>query len=81
MRHVNLADAKAHLSKLIAEAENGETIEITKRGKVVAKIVPVGSKPKKPIDIEALRRFRATLTSPVQSTEESIREWKDYEKF
>ncbi len=81
MKHVNLADAKARLSELVADVEKGETVEIAKRGKVVAMIVPVPQKPAKRIDIEALRRFRETLTSPMQSTEESIREWKDYEKY
>jgi len=33
IRNVNLADAKAHLDKLIEQAARGETVRITRRGK------------------------------------------------
>ena len=36
MDAINLADAKAHLSELVAKAESGATICITRRGKPVA---------------------------------------------
>jgi prevent-host-death family protein len=36
MGNVNLADAKAHLSELVARAASGETVCITRRGKPVA---------------------------------------------
>jgi prevent-host-death family protein len=80
MKHVSLADAKARLSELVTNAEEGETIEITRRGKVVARLVPAETaRPK--IDIEALKRFRETLTGPVVDTEEELRAWKDEQKY
>ena len=49
-----LAEAKAHLSELIDRVAKGETVQITKRGKPVARLIG-DEKPRKPIDIEALR--------------------------
>ena len=80
MKHVSLADAKARLSELVTQAEDGETIEITRRGKVVARLVPATTaRPK--IDIEALRRHQQSLTSPVQNTDTELAEWKAENKY
>ena len=38
---IPLAQAKNQLSELIARVEHGESIEVTRRGKSVAKLVPV----------------------------------------
>ena len=40
MEKLSVSDAKAHFSKLIKRAESGRETVITKRGRVVAKIVP-----------------------------------------
>lgn len=56
MKHVSLAEAKANLSRLVTAAEAGETIEITRRGGVVARLTPA-ARPLKPIDFDALRRL------------------------
>ena len=40
MNSVSVYDAKAHFSELIKRAESGRITVITKRGRVVAKIVP-----------------------------------------
>ena len=60
MDTVSLADAKAHLSELVARAERGEEVCITKRGKPVVKLIRV-DQPKEPIDFEALRRLRESM--------------------
>lgn len=39
-RHVQLREAKAKLSELVAAAEHGEETVITKHGRAVARIVP-----------------------------------------
>ena len=44
---VNIHHAKTHLSKLIAQAENGEEVIIARNGKPVVKLVPITSKPKR----------------------------------
>jgi prevent-host-death family protein len=43
MDSVSVYDAKAHFSRLIERAEAGRATEITKRGRVVARIVPAGA--------------------------------------
>lgn len=42
MRQVGSFEAKTHLAELLAAAEAGETITITRRGKPVARLVPAG---------------------------------------
>jgi len=39
MRQVNVHEAKTHLSKLLAEVEDGEEIVIARAGKPVARLV------------------------------------------
>jgi prevent-host-death family protein len=40
MIRVNARDARKKLSDLLTEAEHGKTVEITRRGQVVAQLVP-----------------------------------------
>lgn len=40
MRTVAVADAKAHLSALLAAVEGGEVVAITRRGRIIARLVP-----------------------------------------
>jgi prevent-host-death family protein len=52
MRHVSVAEAKAHFSELLADAEHqGRTVVVEKHGRAVAHLVPVPkpspTKPKK----------------------------------
>ena len=61
MDSYSLADAKAHLSELINRVENGETVEITRRGKLVARLTPPERQLKK-VDVDALRRLTARHT-------------------
>ena len=42
MESVGLFEAKTHLSELIARAERGEEVIITRHNKPVAKLVPIG---------------------------------------
>ena len=74
MAAVNLADAKAHLSELVSKAETGEETIITRRGKPVAKLVPVAA-PKKAL--RSLSGFRATLPKATKSSVELIRQLRD----
>ena len=41
MEVINLADAKAHLSRLVEQVEAGDSIDITRRGKPVARLTAV----------------------------------------
>jgi prevent-host-death family protein len=70
MLDVSLADAKARLSDLVERAMHGEEVRITRRGKPVARIVPVGRE-RKPIDFAALK----ALTDSMPLQEESAGSW------
>jgi prevent-host-death family protein len=80
MKHVNLADAKARLSELVDLAEAGETIEILRRGKPVARLTPT-EEPKKPVDIEALRALTSKVSWQDQPAAEFIREMRDSDRY
>ncbi|MDI6024933.1 type II toxin-antitoxin system prevent-host-death family antitoxin [Corticibacterium sp. UT-5YL-CI-8] len=65
----NLAEAKSHLSELINRVEGGETVQIMKRGKPVAELVPI-RKPRKPIDKDFFKtetKHLRYLTTPTIS--------------
>lgn len=72
MEAFKLADAKAHLSELVSRAEAGETLEITRRGRPVARLVPVES-PRPVIDWDALRQVRAGAAADDATTVEELR--------
>jgi len=40
MVHANIYEAKTHLSRLVAQAEAGEEVVLSRAGKPVARIVP-----------------------------------------
>jgi len=44
---VNIHEAKTHLSRLLERVALGEEVIIAKAGKPVAKLVPVGTRPRK----------------------------------
>lgn len=65
---IGLFEAKTHLSELVARAEAGEEIVITRHNRPVARIVPMASEPSfDPVQrreaIEGLRRLREELRS------------------
>lgn len=57
-REVGLFEAKTHLSELVADVEGGDSITLTRRGKPVARLVPVEDH-RKAERREALRRMAA----------------------
>lgn len=77
MTHVNIAEAKAHLSDLIARAEAGETIQISRRGRPVVELRAI-EQPRNPVDVEALRAFIATLPRTPAGTVEAMRDEARY---
>lgn len=76
MDRINLADAKAHLSELVDRVEAGESVEITRRGKVAARIVPTTA-PRKPIDVAGIRVLRGSLRYQEEEAVDLIREMRD----
>ena len=43
VKQIGVYDAKTHLTRLLDEVERGETVEITRHGRPVARLVPVPS--------------------------------------
>lgn len=76
MDRINLADAKAHLSELLDRVEAGDTIEITRRGKPVARL-SAADKPRKPIEAKLLQALTDTLPPQTEGTAELIRRMRD----
>lgn len=59
MKQVGVYEAKSKLSQLVDQAARGEAVVITKHGRPVAKLVPVGvPRPDVAETIEAIREFR-----------------------
>jgi prevent-host-death family protein len=58
MRSVSVADAKAHLSEILSVVESGQEMQISRRGRAIARLVP---EPKRvdqtPFDFDALAAF------------------------
>jgi len=70
MRSVGAFDAKTHLNELLEQVSHGESIQITRRGVPVARLVPPEIAPRKnpreiARELRALRLFadRADATS------------------
>ena len=76
MRTVSIAEAKAHLSKLVEQAEAGDPVCITRRGKPVAQIIAVETK-RKPIDVEALRAITDKMRQQDESAGDFMRRLRD----
>lgn len=76
MEEIGVAQAKAHLSELLDRVEAGETVTITRHGRAVARLSRIET-PKRPIDFEALRKFRESLPPLERSSAELIREMRD----
>jgi prevent-host-death family protein len=74
---VNIATAKAHLSELVVKAEQGETIEIERHGKPVARLVPV-EQSLEPIDFEWLDDV---IRQMPQTEEDGTRRLRDEDRY
>ncbi len=80
MDKVTLADAKAHLSQLIDRVEAGETIDITRRGKPVARLVTVTA-PRKPIDLGLLQSVSAAMPTAMEDAADLVRAMRDGDRY
>ncbi|MER8833418.1 type II toxin-antitoxin system Phd/YefM family antitoxin [Mesorhizobium sp. M0833] len=80
MDAVNLADAKAHLSELIDRVEAGDSIDITRRGKPVARLTAV-ARPRKRIDAVLLQSLTATMPLQAQAAADLVRSMRDGDRY
>lgn len=80
MDTVNLADAKAHLSELVDRVEAGDSIDITRRGKPVARLTAV-ARPRKPIDAALLGALTAAMPAQTPSAADLVRSMRDGDRY
>jgi prevent-host-death family protein len=71
MNVVGSFEAKSKLSELLVKAEQGEEIVITRRGRPVAKLVPITSGP----DVEAARSAMRRIRTLAQQMKLGPFEW------
>jgi prevent-host-death family protein len=80
MDAITLADAKAHLSRLVDRVEAGDSIDITRRGKPVARLTAV-ARPRKPVDFAMLQSLTAVMPSQSQSAADLVRSMRDSDRY
>ena len=76
MNAIGLADAKAQLSELIDRVEAGDSIEITRRGKPVARLT-AAAEPRKRIDLALLHALTAAMPAQTQDAAALVRAMRD----
>ncbi len=80
MKTVSVAEAKAHLSDLISQAADGETVNITRRGKPVAQLVAV-TKLRKKVDVAKLKKITEGWPLQEESAGDFIRKMRDDDRY
>jgi prevent-host-death family protein len=76
MNTCTVAEAKAHLSELLARVEGGEELVITRRGHPVAQLSPIRPA-KQPPDWQAIRAFRESMPALETSATDLVRDMRD----
>ncbi len=80
MDTISLADAKARLSELVDRAENGDAIDITRRGKTVARLAPAAT-PRRRVDVTRLRALTSTMPLQETSAADLVRSMRDDDRY
>lgn len=77
---INLADAKARLSELVDRVESGDSIDITRRGRPVARLTSV-ARPRKPVDATLLQALTATMPAQADDAADLVRSMRDSDRY
>jgi len=80
MDGISLAEAKARLSELIDRVEAGDSIEITRRGKAVARLTAVHP-PRKRIDKKRLEALTASMSPADEGAADFVRAMRDSDRY
>lgn len=80
MSAINLADAKAHLSELVDRVEAGDSIDITRRGKPVARLTSV-ARPRQRIDRTMLQTLSAAMPPQAPDAADLVRSMRDGDRY
>ena len=82
MERINLADAKARLSEIVDRAESGESIEIVRRGKPAARLLPPEQRREwQPVDVDMLEQLQAKMPPQQLPAGEFIRTMRDDARY
>jgi prevent-host-death family protein len=78
MTTVSVAEAKDRLASLVKEAESGETVTITRHGRAVAELRPVGTeKFCDPLSLDRIRGQLAHIPRSDKTGAEIVSEMRD----
>lgn len=80
MATIDLADAKLHLSELVDRVAAGDTIDITRHGKPIARLAPV-ARLRKPIDVAQLQSLTATMPPQPRRAAGLARPMRDSDRY
>ncbi len=80
MGEISLAEAKTHLSELIDRVEAGDQVDITRRGKRVARLT-AATGTRKRIDVAQLRSLTAAMAPQDRSAADLVRSMRDDDRY
>jgi prevent-host-death family protein len=80
MDAIDLADAKAHLSELLDRVEAGDSIDITRRGKPVARLTAV-VRTREPINAALLQSLTTTMPPQTRCAADLVRSMRDGDRY
>jgi prevent-host-death family protein len=83
MSEYSMAQAKDQLPRLINRMLDGEPVVITRRGRPVARVVPIEPlpRPTQKIDLEALRRLREASSTGKPPVSDTVRAMRDEYRY
>ena len=78
MKSISATEAKARFAALLSDVERGETVEITRHGKTVARLVPVDTEQERRSKaVDALIEWRRSLPKGTSMTVDDILSARD----
>ncbi len=80
MERVSITDAKTPLEELVGRVAAGEHICITRRGKPVARLIPVEAR-RLPIDVAMLQAVTDGMEPQSESGGDFIRRMRDEDRY
>lgn len=79
MKTINIREARKKLSALLEQAERGEEVVISRRGKPVARLVDVHCE--QPVQFPSRAELRREIPPAKQSAEDLVRSLRDEERY
>lgn len=80
MDAINPTDAKAHLSELVDRVDVGDSVDVTRRGKPVARLTAV-DRPRKRVDAAVLQSLTATMPLLAENEADLVRSMRDGDRY